>query len=189
MRKLLLILMGMMALFPSLVEAEVVKEWSVHNDLEDFGIEEYGGRVYVTTIFKEETFDLAMAQMIEYDKPALPKMVYTAMTKDNQDEIVSSNVEVLSRVLVMDNVELGIQGDLFNFEFVHDSSLIQNNYLDIKVKVNDSGRSVVLEVFPFEYDATSKALYFTSDIRLTLLLKSSDEAFKDVNLPIERRSV
>ena len=43
MRKLLLILMGMMALFPSLVDAEVVKEWSMHYDLEDFGIEEYGG--------------------------------------------------------------------------------------------------------------------------------------------------
>ena len=44
---------------------------------------------------------------------------------------------------------------------VHDSSLIQNNYPDIKVKVNDSGRSVVFEVFPFEYDAASKALYLT----------------------------
>ncbi|MDE5806861.1 MAG: hypothetical protein K2H76_01990, partial [Muribaculaceae bacterium] len=165
MKRILLILALLLSGISVSAQRKVLKECTLHYDIEDFPVRENGDMIKV-----EVVPNMYMIPFRDNDMPELPRFDYTIYEGNSHDDIEFDwEINSLEKIVFKENVDISIMHptklqSFSGWSKFEDFEGYNKNLIDVRKDL----RFIVLWVTPFEYDPNTRTLYFIKDIDLTV---------------------
>ena len=169
MKRILLILALLLSGISVSAQRKVLKECTLHYDIEDFPVKEKGDMIIVDVVP-----DIDMLPFYDNDLPELPRFLYKVYEGDFYDELEFDwEINSLEKVIFKENVDIATMLPTKPHDF---SECVKfedfDEYNKILINVDRNYGTIRLWVTPFEYDQNTRTLYFIKDIDLTVRINN-----------------